>query len=91
MGASSSSGPPPPPPPRRRFGSIPGADEGDDWPQMRQYVLTSLREAKDTAKAMQTIQVSLAVLTTRVSLYAALVATVITGIIEIAITLLRKG
>lgn len=94
-----SSGPPPTsPPPRRRLASLP--DEGD-WDQWGRHVLSTLERLEQDeqgtikrierhSERLKSLEIALAVLTTKVALYAALIAAAMTALIQVAITLFRK-
>lgn len=94
MSAESSSNPPPPLPPMRR--RLPSQRESDDldWDRWGKHVLSTLerldQESEANVKRLQKLEISMAILTTRVGLYAAGVSAIIAGIIEIAVALLHK-
>ncbi|MDE2021037.1 MAG: hypothetical protein KGJ13_11930 [Patescibacteria group bacterium] len=69
--------------------------EGEgDWPDYRRVVLTSLHRLEQSDKSqdemLKKIDINLAILTTRVSLYAGGVAVVVTAIVEIVSRLFGK-
>ncbi len=82
-----------PPPPRPRFDSRGSLEEGD-WHEHRIGVLETLRELKkalrEQSASLQQLHTELAVLKTRMGLYTAGVAVVVTAIIEIASRLIGK-
>jgi hypothetical protein len=85
-----------PPPMRPRYGSRHGEEierRGDvTWPESRQHVLSTIErlDANDAqqAKTLQSIQVQLAVLITKVSVYSAGIALVATVAAELVIRLI---
>lgn len=74
--------------------SSPELPGGEEWPNYRHHVLGSLKRLEQTddeqSKVLNDIKTAIAVLSTKVTLYAAGVALLVSAIVEFAVKLIGK-